>query len=172
MTEAERPAGKSKSAIEEEIDVIAQRILSEIQTATTRELQDDSYAKMILRSSDIDYVAGKPERKDGYVPTGPQREIEKMAVIKALLLSTWSQRLYFIIRSVFMSIIGAVIAFAFVIHYGSLNWILLVLSGLSGFIVALLTTRLFDEQIDRATRKIISALASHRALRDFILDHF
>jgi hypothetical protein len=172
MTEAERSAGKGKSAIDDEIDVIAQRILSELKTATTRELQDDSYAKMILRSSDIDYVAATPEQKDGVVSSGPQREIEKMAVIKALLLSTWSQRLYFIIRSCLMSLVGATITFAFVFHYGSLDLILVILSGLSGFIVALLATRLLDEQIDRVTRRIISALASHRVLRDFILDHF
>lgn len=164
-------SGKGESEVDDEIEQIAQRIMSELETASSKDLSDARYARMILRSSDINYIAGEPKRMDGIL-SAPQLEIEKRAVVKALLLSTWLQRLYFIIRSFFMSLIAAAITFSVVLYHGSLDLPVAVVIGLFEFVVALIITRLFDGQIDTATRKIVDGLARHRTLRDFIMDHF
>jgi len=162
---------KRRRNIDDEVDLIAQRIMSEIEVASYKELSDVRYAKKILRTADINYIAGKRVQPDP-ASTGTKQDIEIRAVIKALLLSTWLQRLYFIIRTFLMSLIGGVITFSFVLYYGSLTLFIAVVVGIIGFIAALIITRLFDARIDQATRRIVEALASHRSLRDFIMEHF
>lgn len=171
MTEADTSGKKSRRTIDDEIDLIAQRIMFELDTASSKDLSDARYARLILHTSDINYIAGEPKQGSSG-SSGPELVIEKRAVIKALLLSTWLQRLYFIIRSFLMSLIGAAITFSFVFYYGSLSLVVAVVVGFAGFVAALVITRLFDAQMDKATRRVVESLASHRTLRDFIMDHF
>ena len=171
MAAAVRLEKRSRQSVDDEIELIAQRIMSELDAASSRDLSDVRYAKLILRSTDINYIAGKPGQK-GSVSSGPELEIEKRAVVKALLLSTWLERLYFIIRSFLMSLVGAAITFSFVFYYGSLNLIIAITVGSAGFVASLVITRLFDAQIDKATRRIVEGLAKHKSFRNFIMDHF
>ena len=90
---AEKP-----SLIDNDITEISQRILMELETASSKDLSEAKYAKKILQLSDLDYTKNLFHEIES-VPSGPERVIEKRAVIQALLLSTWLQRLYFIIRS-------------------------------------------------------------------------
>jgi hypothetical protein len=126
---------------------------------------------MILRLSDVNYTR-RILQQVGSVASGAESEIEKRAVIKVLLFSTWLQRLYFIIRSFIMGQIGAVATFLFIWYVGSIDAIRGFVFGIFVFIFSLAITRLFDVQITKATRKIVELMAVHRTVRDFIMNHF
>jgi len=94
--------------VDAEIDEIAQRILKELETASATDLSDACYAKKILRLADIHY-AKRVLQQIGSITkqsSGTESEIEKRAVIKVLLFSTWLERLYFIIRAYIMGLIA------------------------------------------------------------------
>jgi len=159
--------------IDAEIEEIAQRILLELESASSNDLSKVRYAKMMLHLSDIHY-AKRVLQQIGSVKhsSETESEIEKRAVIKVLLFSTWLQRLYFIIRSLLMGVLGAVITFLFVWYVGLIDAIGMFVLGMFVFVSSLVITRLFDVQITQATKKIIELLASHRTVRNFIMNHF
>ena len=157
--------------VDAEIDEISQRILLELETASSTDLSDAGYAKMMLRCSDIHYAKGVLQ-KIGSDKSGAENELEKRAVIKVLLFSTWLQRLYFIIRSFLMGLIGAGVTFLIVLYLGSINVIESIIIGIFVFVFSLAVTRIFDTQITQVTKKIVELMASHRAIRDFIMKHF
>ena len=157
--------------VDAEIDEISQRILLELESASSEDLSDARYAKMMLRLSDVHY-AKRVLQKIGSVAPGAESEIEKRAVIKVLLFSTWLQRLYFIIRSYIMGQIGAAVTFLFILFVGSIDAVGMFLFGIFVFVFSLVITRLFEVQITIATKKIVEIMASHRTFRDFIMNHF
>ncbi len=160
--------------VDAEIDEIAQRILLEVESASSKDLSDAHYAKMMLRLSDVHY-AKRILQQIGSVAkqsSGAESEIEKRAVIKVLLYSTWVQRLYFIIRSFLMGEIGAAVTFLFIWYVGSIDAIRGFEFGIFVFVLTLVITRLFDVQITKATKRIVELMASHRTVRDFIMNHF
>jgi hypothetical protein len=156
--------------VDAEIDEIAQRILLELESAKSKDLSDVRYAKMILHLSDIHYTK-RVLQQIGNVSLA-ESKIEKRAVIKVLLFSTWLQRLYFIIRAYIMGQIGAAVTFLFIWSVGSIDAITGYVFGIFVFVICLVITRLFDAQITQATKKIIELLASHRTVRGFIMNHF
>ncbi len=97
---------------------------------------------------------------------------EKKAVIKALLLSTWLQRLYFIIRAFLMSLFGTLITFFYIMYLETINIYHGIILGIIIFIVTLFITRMFDRQIIKITKTIVRWLAKHQDIRDFIMNHF
>ena len=160
--------------VDAEIDEIAQRILVELECASSTDLSDVRYAKKILHLADIHY-ARRVLQQIGSVTkqsSGAESEIEKRAVIKVLLFSTWLQRLYFIIRSFIMGLIGAVVTFVFIWYLGSINAVTAYIFGIFAFALSLALTRLFDSQLTQATKIIVEMLANHRTVRDFIMKHF
>jgi len=159
------------SSVDSEIDQIAQRILLELESASSKDLSDAHYAKMMLRLSDVHY-AKKVLQQIGSVRSGAEHEIERRAVIKVLLFSTWLQRLYFIIRSFIMGEIGGIVTFLFIWYMGSVSAIVNFGFGIIVFLLTLVLTRLFDTQITKATKKIVELMANHRTARDFIMNHF
>jgi hypothetical protein len=92
------------------------------------------------------------------------KEIEKKAVIKVLLFSTWLQRLYFIIRAFLMGQVGAAFTYLIIWYLGTINVIGSIIIGGFVFILSLVVTRLFDTQITQATKKLVELLANHRTL--------
>jgi len=163
--------GAKIERVDAEIDEISQRILLELESASSTDLSDARYAKMMLRLSDAHYAKGVLQ-KIGGSKSGAENELEKRAVIKVLLFSTWLQRLYFIIRSFLMGIISAAVTYLIVWYLGSINVIGSIIIGTFAFVFSLAVTRLFDTQITQATRKIVELMTSHRAIRDFIMKHF
>jgi VIT1/CCC1 family predicted Fe2+/Mn2+ transporter len=160
--------------VDAEIDEISKRILLELESASSEDLSDVRYAKKILHLADIHY-AKRVLQQIGNVKkqsSGTESEIEKRAVIKVLLFSTWLQRLYFIIRSFLMGLIGGVVTFLFIWYIGSIDAVGIFVLGIFVFVLSLVVTRLFDTQITKATKKIVELLASHRTARDFIMKHF
>jgi hypothetical protein len=160
--------------VDAEIEEISQRILLELETASSKDLSEVSYAKMMLHLSDIGYAkrvlnqiesVKKHSKKD-------ESDIEKRAVIKVLLFSTWLQRLYFIIRSLLMGLLGTALTFLFVGYVGVIDAIGTIVLGMAVFVTSLVVTRSFDVYITKATKKIIELLAGHRKVRNFIMNHF
>jgi uncharacterized membrane protein (DUF485 family) len=162
---------EKQSLIDNDITEISQRILLELETATSKDLSEAKYAKKILQLSDLDYTKNLFHEIES-VPSGPERVIEKRAVIQALLLSTWLQRLYFIIRSALMSVLGAFVTFLYVLCFGQIGVVLAVIMGVLIFIIGLIVTRLFDPQIIKATKYIVRRLSYHKKIREFIMNHF
>ena len=156
---------------DQNIDEIAQKIISEIEQAKSKELTESDemikilhltvprHAKMLLQHAE-------------QAPTKRERDVGKKAVIEALLVSTWHTRLYFIIRSFIMGILSASITFTFVLIFHSITLALEIPLGIFSFIFSLAASRLLDVQIVKATRIIVNYLSSHRSLRDFVLNHF
>lgn len=170
MTEDALHPEKS-SRIDEEIAEISQRIMVDIESASSKDLSDAAYARKILQLSDLNQTRRLFHEIEGVKP-GPECVIEKRAVIEALLLSTWLQRLYFIIRSALLSLLAMVVTFFYVSFFGQIGVALAVIMGLLVFIVGLAVTRLFDVQIVRVTKYIVNRLADHTTIRDFVMNHF
>ena len=165
-----KPAEKP-SLIESDITEISQRIMEELETASSKDLSEAKYARKILQLSDLDYTKNLFHEIES-VPSGPERVIEKRAVIQALLLSTWLQRLYFIIRSALMSVLGAIVTTFYVLFFGQIGVMLAVIMGVFIFIVGLIVTRLFDTQIVKVTKYIVRRLGQHKKIREFVMNHF
>jgi len=163
--------GAKIERVDAEIDEISQRILLELESASSTDLSDARYAKMMLRLSDAHYAKGVLQ-KIGGSKSGAENELEKRAVIKVLLFSTWLQRLYFIIRSFLMGLVSAAVTYLIIWYLGSINVIGSIIIGTFVFVFSLVVTRLFDTQITQATKKIVELMTSHRAIRDFIMKHF
>ena len=90
-------------------------------------------------------------------------------MMSVLVESVQTQRLYFVVRSVIMSLISAVIYFVVVLYFGKIDAVQAAFLGVFVFIVALIVSRLFDKQIVRASKKIIQYLNKYRRIRTFVL---
>jgi hypothetical protein len=154
------------------IDEIAQRILLELESAKSKDLSDVHYARKILHLADIHYAKRILQQITTKHSSGSESEVEKRAVIKVLLYSTWLQRLFFIIRSSFMGLLGAAVTFLFIWSVGTINATTGIIFGIFAFALSLAITRLFDVQLTQITKKIVEIMASHITSRDFIMNHF
>lgn len=154
------------------IDEIAQRILLEVEDAKSSDLSDIFYAKKILHLADIHYTKQVLQQIETKQSDGAESEIEKRAVIKVLLFSTWLQRLYFIIRAALMGIMSAAVTFLFTLALGTINAVTGIIFGIFVFALSLVITRLLDVQLTQITKKIVEIMASHKTIRDLIMNHF
>jgi Flp pilus assembly protein TadB len=106
------------------------------------------------------------------ITTEEERESIRKEFTKAMSVSSQMQRLYFVVRSIIMSILGALITFVIVWHLGTINVIGDFVLGISTYAVCLALSRLFDERIVNISRRIILYLEGHAKLRDFIVKTF
>jgi hypothetical protein len=157
--------------VDSEIGEIAKRILAEIENATFRDLTTSSYAKIMAHLSDVRYTQ-QMLREVEAVGSGAECEIGKRAVIKALLFSTWLERLYFIIRSFLMGVIGFLFTITSVYILGTVDALQTFLIGITAFTAGLFITRLFDSQTSRLTKKAVMYLSKRRRIRDIIMKYF
>jgi ABC-type transport system involved in cytochrome bd biosynthesis fused ATPase/permease subunit len=93
----------------------------------------------------------------------------RRTMMSVLVESVQTQRLYFVVRSVIMSLISAMIYFVVVLYFGTIDAVQAAFLGVFVFIVALIVSRLFDKQIVRASKKIIQYLNKYRRIRTFVL---
>jgi hypothetical protein len=159
------------SISDREIDEMTSEIMREIENKNSKELSQSDEMIRILHLTDVHHAKTLLLHMDE-APTKPERDIGKRAVIKALLVSTWHQRLYFILRSLIMGLVGAFLTFVFVLIFGSITLAIEIPLGIFTFIFTLAVSRLFDVQIVKAVRIIVDYLGNHPRLRDFILSHF
>jgi uncharacterized membrane protein YagU involved in acid resistance len=100
---------------------------------------------------------------------GSQFARTRNAMTVVLAESVQTQRLYFVVRSVLMSLISALIYFLVVLYFGTIDAIQAAFLGVFVFIVALVVSRLFDKQIVTASKKIIRFLTKYKRIRTFVL---
>jgi Flp pilus assembly protein TadB len=101
-----------------------------------------------------------------------EREIIKEELAEAMSVSSQTQRLYFVVRSMIMSILGAIIAFVIVWHLGTINVIGDFVLGICTYAGCLVVSRMFDERIVNVSRQIVLYLDEHARIRDFVLKNF
>ena len=159
------------SVADQEVDDIAQRIITEIEHAKSKELADSDEMIKILHLTNTRNAKTLLEHADE-APTEHERDIGKKAVVEALLVSTWHTRLYFIIRSFIMGLLSASFTLVFVLIFHAITLSLEIPLGFFSFIFSLAVSRLLDVQIVRATKTITNYLSDHKNLRNFILNHF
>ena len=100
---------------------------------------------------------------------GSQFARTRSAMTAVLSESVHTQRLYFVVRSVLMSLISALIYFLVVLYFGTINAVQAAFLGVFVFIVALVVSRLFDKQIVTASKKIIRFLNKYTRISKFVL---
>jgi hypothetical protein len=157
--------------VDDAIERMALRILAELEMKSSWDLSESLLAKKVLLLCDLDHTKGVLLEIRNASP-GEKSDIEKRAIIKALLYSTWLQRLYFVIRSSIMGFIGAVITLAVVTLLGTINVYQTLTLGILIFALSLIISRFFDTQVMKVTKAIVAFLASHEKTRSFVLDHF
>jgi hypothetical protein len=130
----------------------------------TRKALETNASKTQIDSSLTNMILGQIE--------GVDQEVRKEAVVRALLAFTWTQRLYFIVRSALMGFISAGVTAAIVYLLGKADAIQVVVIGIVSFIATLIITRLFDVQITRSSKQLVLLLSHHKRLREAILSRF
>lgn len=135
---------------------IVERVMKELEKAFSKDIVDCACASAILKQ-----IESKEE----------QEEIQR-AIVSALVVSSWMQRLYFVVRSSIMSILGAVLTLAIFLYFGSINLTGAFILGVTLYIFSLVISRLFDTEIVKASRRIVGYLAKHNELRDFVVNNF
>jgi ABC-type transport system involved in cytochrome bd biosynthesis fused ATPase/permease subunit len=118
-----------------------------------RAMQKDLYRTLAEESDDANSQLARTRRA--------------MSVV--LVESVQTQRLYFVVRSVLMSFISALIYFIVVLYFGTIDAVQAAVLGVFVFIVALVVSRLFDKQIVTVSKKIIRFLNKYRKTRTFVL---
>jgi len=156
---------------DQEVNEISQKIMTEVEHAKSRELADSDEMIKILHLTNTRNAKSLLEHAEE-APTKRERDIGKKAVVKALLVSTWHTRLYFIIRSFIMGLLSASLTLLFVLIFHSITLALEIPLGIFSFIFSLAVSRLLDVQIVKATKTITDYLSNHQSLRNFILNHF
>jgi len=124
---------------------------------------DEDYLIRVMRK-DLDMILAE-EPGDAGSKFGEARE----AMMTVLVDSVQTQRLYFVVRSVLMSLISAMIYFIVVLYFGTIDAVQAAFLGVFVFIVALIMSRLFDKQIVKASKKIIQYLNKYERVRAFVL---
>jgi len=140
----------SKIDVDYEDDLI-QVMREELEIVLTKELGDADYTGESKADADLQF-----------------KRIKK-TVIGVLVDSVWTQRLYFVVRSVIMGLIGALIYFIVVGYLGTIDVTQAVFLGIFVFATSLVVSRLLDKQIVKVSKKIISFLNKHRRLRTVVL---
>jgi len=136
-------------------DELIQAMQEELDRAVTKELNYDTT-----------HAATDPTQRTN---ANADHERVKNTLMAVLIASVQTQRLYFVIRSVIMGLISALITFMVVWYLGTVQVAQVILLGLFVFIIALVVSRLFDKQIVKTSKKIITILNKHKRLRTFIL---
>lgn len=97
---------------------------------------------------------------------------KKKTMMELLKASVKTQRLYFVLRSIFMGLVSALITFAVILYLGTINFAQAIFLGIFVFTFSLMFSRLFDNQIVLISMKIIQFLEKHEKLRTIILRTF
>ncbi len=158
------------SSADKQIEEISQGILVTIEQTNLKDLSASNEVAKLLHLTDAHRAKNLVEHFDT-ASTQTERNAGKIEVIKALLLATWLQRLYFVIRSLIMGILSAVVGLAFIIALGSIDFANGIVLGVFSFAFSLVVSRFFDKQIVRITENVVTFLRKHTRLRDIVINH-
>jgi hypothetical protein len=87
-----------------------------------------------------------------------KRESIKKDIVKALLVSSSTQRIYFVVRSLIMTILGTIITLAVFWQLTTINVIEDFVLGVSLYVISFILSRLFDAKIVNISKNIIAYL--------------
>ena len=135
-------------------DYLIRAMREELERVFTKELGDAVYTGESKADADLQF------------------ERIQRTVIGVLVESVRIQRLYFVVRSVLLSLISALIFFITVWYLGTIDAAQMVFLGIFVFATALVASRLFDKQIVKVSKKLVNFLNKHRRLRTFVLKKF
>jgi len=125
---------------------------------------DDNDQLIRAMQKDLDRILAEESADAGSQSAGARG-----AMTAVIAESVRTQRLYFVVRSVIMSLISALIYFSVVLYLGKIDAFQAAFLGVFVFVAALVVSRLFDRQIVRASKKIIQYLNKYRRIRKFVL---
>ena len=125
---------------------------------------DDNDHLILAMEKDLDRILAEES-----VDAGSQSAGTRGAMTAVIAESVRTQRLYFVVRSMLMSLISALIYFLVVLYLGAINAVQAAFLGVFVFVAALVVSRLFDKQIVAASKKIISFLNKYKRVRTFVL---
>jgi ABC-type transport system involved in cytochrome bd biosynthesis fused ATPase/permease subunit len=125
---------------------------------------DDNDQLIRAMQKDLDRILAEES-----VDAAAQSAGTRGAMTAVIAESVQTQRLYFVVRSVLMSLISALIYFLVVLYLGAIDAVQAAVLGVFVFVAALIASRLFDKQIVHASKKIISFLNKHKRIRTFVL---
>jgi len=97
-----------KSAADQKVEEIAEKVLTEIEHSKPKELADSEVVIKALHFT-------SPHTAKELLDHAEERNTSKKATGRILLFSAWHSRLYFIIRSVIMGLLGALFFLIFVL---------------------------------------------------------
>jgi hypothetical protein len=128
---------------------------------------EDEFSGRVSPTKGVDRVSavGALDR----ISVEEERESIKKDIVKALLVSNQTQRICFLVRSMIMTVLGAVITLAIFWRLGTINVIEDFVLGVSTYAVCLVVSRLFDKRIVDISKKTVGYLGEHTRLRDFIV---
>ena len=101
-----------------------------------------------------------------------EREKIRKEITEAFVVSSWTQRVYFDVRSIIMTIFGAILTALVFWQVGTVNVTGDFLLGFATYFIALVLSRLFDSKIVDASRSFLRYIEGHNKLRDFIVKTF
>lgn len=159
---------------DEEIERISRRILKEIEEiedSETKDFKNSAFVKSISQLSDINYVKRLLKNID-LAHTKPVCTVEKLDVIRGLVIVTWLQRTYSTIRSLLLGVTAALVIVPILIFFGSLNFVQNVLLFVPILVLGVIITRLLDNQIIRVARMTVKFLSTRKRLRKLIMNNF
>jgi hypothetical protein len=142
-------------------DGLIEKVLRELED----ELVEKVYSKDMLHSAHARNIISKVNVKK-------EKEEIKRDITKAFMVSSWTQRIYFVVRSAIMTILGATITLAVFWELGKIDVIEDFILGVSTYVICLGLTRLFDSRIVDLSHSVLGYLGGHTKLRDFMLKYF
>lgn len=147
---------KMKSEPQTSFDVeFADGVLEEIQKVFSAEVFSCVQSKMVTNISDSEQMT----------------EEGKKELMRIFLSISWTQRLYFIVRSTIMSVVGALVTLGIIWYLGTINVVEGVFVSIISFITALLLSRALDHQINESTKSTVQMIEGHAKLKKFLI-HF
>lgn len=104
--------------------------------------------------------------------TGDELERIRRDIAEAFLVSSWTQRIYFDVRSVIMTIFGAIITLVVFWRMRTVDVVGDFFLGFSTYLAALVLSRLFDSRLVQLSRNFLRFFEGHKRLRSFIVKNF
>jgi len=144
---------------------VEEELIDKILIELGDKLDDKVQCKELVDSLCVNKVLTK-------INTFEEREKIRREIAEAFVVSSWTQRVYFDVRSIAMTIFGAILTLAIFWRVGTVNVVGDFLLGLSTYLVALVLSRLFDYRIVLASRSFLKKIEGHEKLRNFIIKNF
>lgn len=135
----------------------------EVEDELIRAMREDIEKVLVQEGCTLVYAEG------GIADSAADCERRERTMTNLVVASVRMERLYFVVRSVIMSLMSALVALVVVWYLGTIGVAQAVFLGILSFVVSLVVSRLFDKQIVGVSTRIVKFLMRHRRAREFVL---